>query len=105
MFQYVPVTPGMTYNASAWVKSEELQTANGPRLSVIDGYTDVELAHSEETLGTSSWHRVTTDFTPDPNTHLVRLLFLRNPWQTQIQGRFWIDGLRLTPNGRGNSDE
>ena len=56
--QYVPVTPGVQYVASAWVKSEELQSANGPRLGVYDGYRNLACAQSEETLGTSSWHRV-----------------------------------------------
>jgi hypothetical protein len=103
MFQYVPVTPGVTYIASAWVKSEELQTANGPRLSVVDPYTNIEYVHSEETLGTSSWHRVTGEFTVLPDTRLVLLRFSRQPWETLIQGRFWVDGIRLAKNGVINS--
>jgi tetratricopeptide (TPR) repeat protein len=105
IYQYVPVTPGVTYSASAWVKSEELQTANGPRLSFYDPYTSREYAHSEETLGTSSWHRVSTEFTAAPDTHLILLRFSRQPSDTRIEGRFWVDGVRLSPKSAGNSDE
>jgi hypothetical protein len=103
--QYVPVAPGIAYTASAWVKSEELQTANGPRLSIADPYTNLEFGHSQETLGTSSWHRVTTEFTTGPDTHLVLLRFSRRPSETRVQGRFWVDSIHLSQIGTGNSNE
>ena len=93
--QYVPVIPDVSYVASAWVKSEELESANGPRLRVYDGYRNLEYAHSEETLGTSSWHRVQTVFTAGKDTNLVVIRFSREPGSTLIRGRFWIDDVRL----------
>jgi hypothetical protein len=96
--QYVPVIPDVSYVASAWVKSEELQSANGPRLRVYDGYRNLEYAHSDETLGTSSWHRVQTVFTAGKDTSLVVIRFSREPGSTLIQGRFWIDNVRLSQN-------
>jgi hypothetical protein len=66
-----PVTPGVSYVASAWVKSEELQSANGPRLAIYDGYKNIEYGHSEETLGTTSWHRLETTFTANPDVTLI----------------------------------
>jgi tetratricopeptide (TPR) repeat protein len=104
VFQYVPVEPGSTYVASAWVKSEELLSANGPRLAVSDAYTNVEYAHTDETLGTSSWRRVRTEFVAGPETHLVSLRFLRQPGETRINGQFWIDEVHLSQGG-GNSVE
>ena len=38
MYEYVAVKPNTKYTISAWVKSEELQSANGPRISVSDAY-------------------------------------------------------------------
>src|SRR5664280_1581542 len=43
---------------SAWVKSEELVTANGPYLSVSDAYDHNTYATTKETVGTTVWHRV-----------------------------------------------
>ena len=96
--QYVPVTPDVSYVASAWVKSEELESANGPRLRVYDGYRSLEYAQSDETVGTSSWHRVQTVFTAGKDTTLVVIRFSREPGSTLIRGRFWIDDVRLSRN-------
>ena len=96
IFQYVPVTPGITYMSSAWVKSEELRSANGPRLTISDPYKNLEYANSEETVGTSSWHRVMASFTAGPETNLILLRFTRQPGDSQIRGRFWIDGVRFS---------
>ena len=98
IWQYVPVTPGASYVASAWVKSEELQSANGPRLAIYDGYKNIEYGHSGETLGTTSWHRLETTFTANPDVTLILIRFSRQPADTRIQGRFWIDDVRLLPN-------
>ena len=103
--QYVPVTPGASYVASAWVKSEELQSANGPCLSIYDGYKSIEYARSEETLGTTSWHRVETTFTATPDTNLVLIRFSRRSGDTGIRGRFWVDSVHLSPTTNMVSDQ
>jgi hypothetical protein len=94
--QYIPVTPGVSYVASAWVKSEELQSANGPQLSVYDGYRNQEYARSDETLGTSGWHRVQAAFTAGKDANLVVIRFSRDPGSTRIQGKFWIDNVHMS---------
>ena len=96
--QYVPVTPGVRYIASAWVKSEELQSANGPQLTVNDAYRNQEYARSEETLGTSSWHVVRATFTVGGATNLVVVRFSRAPGSTLIRGRFWINNVQMIPD-------
>jgi tetratricopeptide (TPR) repeat protein len=97
--QYVVVVPGTSYLASAWVKSEELETANGPVLAVCDAYSNVEYVHSEETMGSSTWHRVQAAFVAEQGTNVIVLRFLRHPESTQITGRFWIDSVELSPVG------
>ena len=104
IWQYVPVTPGASYVASAWVKAEELQSANGPRLSLCDGYQDIEYGHSEEALGTTSWHRVEATFTARDDVVLVRVRFSRKPGDTQIHGRFWVQDVRLSQAGSASPE-
>ena len=104
MRQYVPVKPGAAYVVSAWVKSEELRSANGPRLAVSDAYQNVEYAHSDETLGTTPWHEVQTAFTAGPDTNLVLLQFSRHPGDTRIQGRFCADAVRLSQRAGSSSE-
>jgi tetratricopeptide (TPR) repeat protein len=96
--QPVPVTPGVAYIASAWVKSEELETANGPQLTVFDGNHNQALARSEETLGSTGWHQAQVTFTAPKETNLVILRFSREPASTRIQGKFWIDNVHMTQN-------
>jgi len=97
LFQYVVVVPGTSYVASAWVKSQELETANGPVLAVCDAYQNIEYSQSEETLGSSTWHRVQAAFVADHGAKVIALRFLRNPGSTQITGSFWIDNIELSP--------
>lgn len=93
--QYIPVTPGVRYVASAWVKSEELESANGPQLTVNDGYRSREYSRAEETLGTSGWHLVRAPFTTGTDTNLVVIRFARTPGSTLIRGRFWIGNVQM----------
>ena len=99
IWQYVPVTPGATYVASAWVRSGELESANGPRLAIQDGYKNVEYGHSEETVGTTNWHYVEATFTAPQDVTLVLVRFSRRPGGTQIRGQFWIDDVRVSTQG------
>lgn len=105
VWQYVPVTPGNTYMASAWVRSEELESANGPRLVICEAHNSTELSQSEETLGTTNWHRVEAKFTAGRDTVLVAVRFSRNPGDTRIRGQFWVDDVRLSQFGGATPEE
>jgi hypothetical protein len=95
LYQYVVVKPGTSYSVSAWVKSEDLQTANGPYLAVYNGFQNVEYAHSEETLGNTSWHRVQASFAAGRDDHLVAVRFVRQPGTTHITGKFWLTDVQF----------
>jgi hypothetical protein len=97
IFEYVPVEPKKRYIVSAWVKSEELAAANGPFVSVLDAYNHTTYAATEETLGTTVWHRVEHEFQTGPSTKLVAVRFGRNPGNTLIRGRFWVGEVSLLP--------
>jgi hypothetical protein len=97
LYQYVPVQPHTRYVLSAWVKSEDLETANGPRIAAFDVYDNTTLATAEETVGTTEWHRVEVPFETGPATELIAVRFIRNPGTTLIHGQFWIDEVAVTP--------
>lgn len=100
MYEYVAVKPNTQYMVSAWVKSEELQAANGPRISVSDAYNSKLFALTEETIGTTPWHRLEASFQTGPETELLAIRFTRDPANTRIQGQFWIDDVSLRPSGK-----
>ena len=100
--QFIPVNPGVRYVASAWVKSEELESANGPQLVVDDGYRRHEYSRSEETLGTSGWHQVRAPFTTGEDTNLIVIRFSRMPGSTLIRGKFWIANVQLLQDIENN---
>jgi hypothetical protein len=99
--QLIPVRPNTTYTASAWVKSEDLQTANGPRLAAFDAYTGTSLGTSEPTSYTTDWRVVQTQFTTGRNTKLISLRLSRDRQDTVIRGRLWIDDVKLQQSAKG----
>jgi tetratricopeptide (TPR) repeat protein len=105
MSQYVPVKPNTQYTVSAWVKSQELQSANGPRISVSDAYDDRPYALTQETVGTTAWHRLESSFQTGPDTELLVLHFTRDPGNNYIRGQFWVDEVSLRPTVKSSQQE
>ncbi len=97
IFQYIAVRPDTHYRLSAWVKSEDLETANGPMLTVSDAYSNEIYGSLPETIGTTAWHSMQAEVQTGPATKLVTLAILRHPGETRIQGKFWIDDICLKP--------
>lgn len=96
IFQYIAVQPNTMYRVSAWVKSEALETANGPTLTILDAYDNAIYGATEETVGTTPWHLVETAVQCGPETKLLILAVLRRPGETRIQGNFWIDDVKVS---------
>jgi tetratricopeptide (TPR) repeat protein len=105
LHEYVPVKPDTQYTVAAWVKSEELQAANGPRISVADAYDNKPYAQTEETVGTTVWHRLESSFQTGPETELLAIGFTRDPGNTRIQGQFWVDDVSLRPTAKSMQTE
>jgi len=95
--QYIAVKPESEYRLSAWVKSDDLTTANGPMLAIVDAYSHDLVASTQETVGRSAWHRVETEFKSGPAVNLIMLTILRRPEETSIRGTFWVDDIQLHP--------
>lgn len=97
IFQYIAVRPDMRYRLSAWVKSDQLETANGPTITIFDADNNATFGSTEETAGTTPWHRVETEVQTGPQTKLLVLAVLRRPGETRIRGKFWVDDIKLEP--------
>ena len=100
--QIVPVAPGQTYLLTAYVRSKDVTSDSGPRLRVLDPLHPESLyAVSEATLGTTSWHPLTTRFETGTQTHYIRLSIWRprsRSFPNEISGAFWVDAISLRPS-------
>jgi tetratricopeptide (TPR) repeat protein len=97
VYEYVPVQPNTPYRFSAFVKTQEITTASGPRLAVEDTSTRATLATTDEFLETSGWEEHGTGFITGSDTHLVTLRIVRTPGAPLIKGTLWLDDVVLAP--------
>src|SRR5207248_10808117 len=96
IWQLVRVAPGRHYLISAWIRSEELMGAHGPRIAIEDGSSAAPLFLSEAASGSSSWHEVQGEFMTSEATAVVRIRLVRTPPAAPIEGRLWIDDVTIT---------
>ena len=99
LYQIVPVASNQTYLLKAYVRSENITSDSGPRLRVLDPACPGCLSvSSETTVGTTSWHPVSLNFSTGPQTRLVRLSVWRarsRTFPTEITGSFWLDAVSV----------
>jgi hypothetical protein len=90
------VQPNTAYRLNAFVKTDEITTASGPRLVVEESSTKSVLVTTDEFLETTGWMPRTADFLTGPDTRLVTLRILRTPGDLLIKGTLWLDDIELT---------
>jgi tetratricopeptide (TPR) repeat protein len=93
--QFIPVKANTEYEFSAEYRTEELETASGPRFAITDAYTSSSYILTDDLLGTNPWRPQQARFHTGPNTNLLLLKILRQPAGSLIRGKLWIDDLRL----------
>jgi tetratricopeptide (TPR) repeat protein len=93
--QFIPVKPNTDYEFSAESRTEDIESASGPRFAVVDAYTNASYVLTDDLLGTSPWRVQHARFQTGPNTNLVLLKIVRQPAGPLIRGKLWIDDLRL----------
>ena len=96
VYQYVPVQPNTAYRLSAFVKSQDIVSASGPRLVIQDPYDNQALASTDDLLATTGWREQVVDFSTRPFEQLVTISVIRNPGNPLIKGSFWLDDVKLT---------
>lgn len=93
--QLVPVQANADYEFSAWIKSEDITTASGPRIALADAFTGATLLLTDDVLDTHPWQELKGTFRVPADTNLLAVRIVRAPANTRIRGRVWIDDLRL----------
>lgn len=93
--QAVAVRPATQYEFSAYFKSEQMEGAGGARFQLLDASNGMALLNTDELRGSDFWKQVSGTFVTGPETRLLRLRIQRDPPGSPIQGKLWIDGLRL----------
>jgi tetratricopeptide (TPR) repeat protein len=95
ILQFIVVKPHTEYEFSAQSRTEDIESASGPRFAIVDAYTNASYVLTDDLLGTNPWHVQRARFQTGPNTNLVLLKIVRQPAGPLIRGKLWIDDLRL----------
>ena len=93
--QFIPVKPNTVYEFSAESRTEDIDTASGPRFAIVDASTNSSYVLTDDTLGTSPWRLHEARFQTGPNTNLLALKIVRDPPAPLIRGKLWIDDVKL----------
>jgi hypothetical protein len=96
--QLVPVSSNRDYQFSVFAKADGLITASGPRISISDAYTGQRYFLSEDCRGTTAWKQIQSSFRTGPETTLLKIEVVREPSQSLIQGKLFLDDFTLRPN-------
>jgi hypothetical protein len=95
IFEYVPVHPNTDYHFSVYTKAEDIESASGPRVTVLDAYSGESYVLTDDSLGTTGWREQSADFRTRPETSLLVVTARRVPGNVLIKGKFWIDDVSL----------
>lgn len=96
LVQFIPVKPNTSYEFSAESRTQDIDTASGPRFAIVDAYTNASYVLTDDTLGSTPWRIQEARFQTGPNTNLLMLKIVRDPPQPLIRGKMWIDDVVLT---------
>ena len=95
ILQFVVVKPNTGYEFSAQSRTEDIESASGPRFAIVDAYTSASYVLTDDLLGTNPWRVQHAQFQTGQNTNLVLLKIVRQPGVPLIRGKLWIDDLKL----------
>ncbi len=95
LMEYVPVQPNTNYRFSAYTKAEDIESASGPRLAVVDAFSGYSYVLTDDSLGTTVWREQSDDFRTGADTSLVIVKVTRVPGDPLIKGKFWVDDISL----------
>jgi hypothetical protein len=101
--QVVPVEENTSYTLTSDIKSENLTTRNGVFWEVYCLHKDDLYARSEQTYGTTDWHKVGLSFTTPTGctSAVIRLRRFKTDIDAPFSGALWIDNVELEKNGSG----
>jgi tetratricopeptide (TPR) repeat protein len=98
--QTIIARPGARYRLECYVKTERLETPEGPRIVVTDSSSSTEIATSDPVPGGSNdWGLIAIDFTSPASARAVILTIKRIPkfsYDNPTRGTIWLDDFVLT---------
>ena len=108
--QYVPVEPSHIYHFHAYMRTQEITTESGMRISIIDpNHANAVGPQTENFTGSHPWTALEMDVLTGPETHflLVRLWRVGSRlFDNKLRGTVWIADISLVPvEARGNSSQ
>jgi hypothetical protein len=95
ILEYIPVHPNIDYRFRAYTKAEEIESASGPRVAVLDAFSGEPYVLTDDSLGSTGWRQQSADFHTGANASLLIVTIRRVPGNALIKGKFWIDDLSL----------
>lgn len=97
--QILVLRPDTHYRLQCYVKTERLESPEGPRIVVSDLTSSAEIASSVPLAsGSSEWRPITIDFTTLPGTRAVSITIKRVPkfaYDDPTRGTVWFDDFVL----------
>lgn len=96
--QTIPVGPSQTYRVTFSVKTKDLVSGGPPLLTVSDATGNELLGKSETFPATSSWVRLSFEFTTLATSEAAVIRLQRNgcePAPCPIFGTFWVDDISI----------
>jgi tetratricopeptide (TPR) repeat protein len=93
--QFIPAKPDTDYEFSAESRTQDIDSASGPRFAIADAYSNSSYVLTDDLLGTNPWHKQQARFHTGPSTNLLFLKVIRQPAAPLIRGKLWIDDVRL----------
>ncbi len=95
ILQFLLVEPDSDYLFRAYVRTESVESVSGPRLEILDAFGGATLLRSRELFGSSEWQLVEAEFRTPPGTELAVFHVVRDPPDSQVRGKIWIDDITL----------
>ena len=93
--QFIPVKPDTDYEFSAESKTQDIDSASGPRFAIEDAYSLSSYVLTDDLLGSNPWHKQQARFHTGPKTSLIFVKITREPAAPLIRGKLWVDDVRL----------
>ena len=93
--QFIAVKPDTDYEFSAESKTQDIDSASGPRFAIGDAYTLSSYVLTDDLLGSNPWHKQQARFHTAPKTNMIFIKIAREPAAPLIRGKLWIDDVRL----------
>src|SRR6202521_2877969 len=69
--QFIPVKPDTDYEFSAESRTQDIDSASGPRFAIADAYTSSSYVLTDDLLGTNPWHKQQARLHTGPSTKLL----------------------------------